>query len=59
MTFEYTFRNVQQSFYIRYRGNNGVNLDKDGLNPLMDVMGNSNPWLDLWFYSNPVFIDVQ
>ena len=58
LTFEFTFKNVQKSFYIRYRGNNGVNLDKDGLNPKMDVMGNSNPWLDLWFYTNPIFIDV-
>jgi hypothetical protein len=26
--------------------------------PVMDVPG-ENPWTDLWFYSNPIFIDVR
>jgi hypothetical protein len=59
LTFTYTFKNVQRPFYLRYRGNNGINLDKDGLNPKMDVLGNSNPWDDLWFYTNPIFINVD
>ena len=57
VTFEYTWRNVQQPFYLRYRGTDGNRVDSSG-NPLMDVMGNANPWLDLWFYTNPTFVDL-
>jgi hypothetical protein len=56
-TFEYTFKNVQQSFYLRLRGSDGRQLDANG-NPPMDVAGDANPWEDLWFYANPVFVDV-
>ncbi|NEK96414.1 histidinol-phosphatase, partial [Modestobacter muralis] len=56
-TFEHTFKNVQQSFYVRVRGSDGRQLDASG-NPLIDVVGNANPWEDLWFYANPVFVDV-
>jgi hypothetical protein len=27
-------------------------------NPLMDTPGDDDPWADLWFYANPVFVDV-
>ena len=57
VTFDHTFRNVQDSFYLRLRGSDGHQLDSAG-NPPMDVVGDANPWEDLWFYANPVFVDV-
>lgn len=58
VVFTYTYKNVGSSFYLRYRGSDGKVLAANGVDPAMDVMGNSNPWNDLWFYSNPVFIDA-
>ncbi|WP_440877320.1 phosphoesterase [Thalassotalea sp. PLHSN55] len=49
----YTLNNVQQDSYIRVRGTN-----TDQLEPEVDSKG-ENPWSDLWFYSNPVFIKVK
>ncbi len=47
-------RSVEKSGYIRVRGtNNGTELE-----PEKDPLG-ENPWADLWFYSNPVFIEVK
>ncbi|MFC0110128.1 phosphoesterase [Kibdelosporangium aridum] len=45
----HTLRNVEQDLYARVRGTN-----TDELEPLAD--GKENPWTDLWFYSNPVFV---
>lgn len=42
---------VAQSQYVRIRGTNG-NDDE----PVMDTAG-EDPWSDLWFYANPIFID--
>lgn len=49
----YTLRNVTQSTYVRVRGTNGTELE-----PEPDVAG-EDPWADLWFYANPVFIEVE
>ncbi len=46
--------NLNQSQYLRIRG---TNL-RDELEPQPDGKG-ENPWDDLWFYSNPVFIQVS
>ena len=43
---------VARNMYLRVRGTNGSDLE-----PQMDVPG-ENPWTDLWFYSNPIFINV-
>jgi hypothetical protein len=43
---------VQRNMYLRVRGTSGTDLE-----PQMDVPG-ENPWNDLWFYSNPIFISV-
>ena len=51
--FDITLPALSRSAYVRLRGTNGADLE-----PLMDAAG-ENPWLDLWFYSNPVFIDVR
>lgn len=44
---------VDHDIYIRVRGTNS-----DELEPQMDQQG-ENPWQDLWFYSNPVFVKVR
>ena len=52
-TVQLTIEHVTQAQYIRIRGTN----KGDELEPLADTRG-EDPWSDLWFYSNPVFIDV-
>ncbi|WP_157181451.1 hypothetical protein [Actinopolymorpha alba] len=47
----HTLRNVDSSMYVRVRGTSTNELE-----PQPDPLG-SNPWDDLWFYSNPVFIN--
>ncbi|MGJ8692926.1 MAG: phosphoesterase [Thalassotalea sp.] len=44
---------INASSYIRIRGTNTQELE-----PLQDISG-ENPWDDLWFYSNPIFIISQ
>ena len=39
--------------YVRVRGTNTRETE-----PQMDVPG-ENPWVDLWFYSNPIFVEVE
>ena len=51
--FDITLPALGRSAYVRLRGTNGADLE-----PVMDAAG-ENSWLDLWFYSNPVFIDVR
>lgn len=43
---------IEQNSYIRVRGTNTSELE-----PQPDAKG-EDPWRDLWFYSNPVFINV-
>ena len=49
----YTLKNVTENSYLRVRGTNTEQLE-----PEPDVAG-ENPWSDLWFYSNPLFIQVK
>jgi hypothetical protein len=49
----YTLEDVETDLYVRVRGTNGGQLE-----PEVDARG-ENPWSDLWFYSNPVFIRVR
>ena len=51
--FELPLGKANQSQYLRLRGTN----NKNELEPQADAKG-ENPWQDLWFYSNPVFIQV-
>jgi hypothetical protein len=44
---------ISRGTYVRVRGTNSLDLE-----PAMDAPG-ENPWSDLWFYSNPVFIQVE
>ncbi|MHA3704029.1 PHP domain-containing protein [Jatrophihabitans sp. YIM 134969] len=51
-----------QGLYVRLRGSDG-NRTAPGLNgaavdaagPAMDVVGDADPWNDLWFYTNPMW----
>ena len=49
----YTLENLEQDGYLRVRGTNG-----DEEEPEQDPKG-ENPWSDLWFYSNPIFLEVE
>ena len=49
----HTIKNVKSDSYIRVRGTNGEELE-----PEPDPTG-EDPWSDLWFYSNPIFIGLE
>ena len=51
---EMSLNDIQQGHYIRVRGTNNA----DELEPEIDPPG-EDPWSDLWFYSNPVFITLN
>ncbi len=52
LTMSYTLP-VSRSLYVRVRGTNTSELE-----PEMDPPA-EDPWADLWFYSNPVFVSVK
>jgi hypothetical protein len=54
--FTHTFRNVRTPFYVRLRGTDGK---RGGVEPQADVVGQADPWQDLWAYTNPIFVDVR
>ena len=67
LSMTYTFQNVKESFYIRLRG---TNTKDRGLTPAIDpdlrpqtppapIPAYESPWDDLWFYSNPIFVNVS
>jgi hypothetical protein len=54
---------VDRPVYVRLRGTDGnrsaVGLGGaavDPAGPAVDVVGDADPWKDLWFYSNPVWV---
>ena len=49
----YRIKNVTKNEYLRIRGTNTTELE-----PQPDPKG-EDPWTDLWFYSNPIFIQVK
>lgn len=49
----HALEDVHHSLYLRVRGTNTTDLE-----PGPDPRG-ENPWSDLWFYSNPVFIEFR
>ncbi len=62
-TLTYTQRNVQAPFYFRLRGSDGNQLGTgllgrkvDPSGPVVDVIGDADPWTDLWFYTNPIWV---
>jgi hypothetical protein len=44
---------IDRNIYLRVRGTNTTEPE-----PMMDAKGES-PWEDLWFYSNPIFVEVR
>jgi hypothetical protein len=62
LSMDYTFRRVERDFYLRLRG---TNTNDRGATPKMDpdlrgqAVAGESPWDDLWFYSNPIFVEVK
>lgn len=52
-SFTTTLPAVDRNIYLRVRGTNTEDLE-----PLMDAQG-EDPWADLWFYSNPIFVETN
>lgn len=48
-----TLSRLNRNIYLRVRGTNTTDTE-----PPMDVKG-ENPWSDLWFYSNPIFVEMK
>jgi len=62
-SFTYSFGRVDEPFYVRVRGTDGkrsapgyMGVAFDPAGPAMDVVGDADPWLDLWFYGNPIWV---
>jgi len=53
LTITHELQNVSKPMYLRVRGTN-----TDQLEPEPDPRG-EDPWGDLWFYSNPIFLEPQ
>jgi hypothetical protein len=53
LTMSLVLEDVRTDGYVRVRGTNGGELE-----PAPDPRG-EDPWSDLWFYSNPIFITVR
>jgi len=49
----YVLEDVRHARYIRVRGTSGSEVE-----PQPDPLG-EDPWSDLWFYANPIFISVK
>ena len=52
-TISMTLPPTSHDFYVRIRGTNTQDAE-----PPMDVAG-EGPWSDLWFYSNPIFVEIR
>ena len=53
LTMTYLLENVERDGYVRVRGTNTGELE-----PESDPRG-EDPWSDLWFYSNPIFLRIR
>ncbi len=59
----YSLGRLDKPFYVRLRGTDG-NRTQPGLmgaavdpyGPQLDVIGSADPWADLWFYTNPIWV---
>jgi hypothetical protein len=63
LTLTYDFGKVDRPFYLRLRGTDAnrtavgyLGAAVDPVGPAIDVVGDADPWADLWFYSNPIFV---
>lgn len=53
----YVFKKVDQPFYLRLRGTDGNFSAPGSIEPRQDPIGDVDPWTDLWFYTNPIFVE--
>jgi hypothetical protein len=63
VSFGYSFGAVTEPFYVRVRGTDGkrgapglMGTGVDPYGPALDVVGDADPWKDLWFYANPIWV---
>ncbi|MGN6607012.1 MAG: PHP domain-containing protein [Jatrophihabitans sp.] len=63
VTLTYDLGKVDRPYYVRLRGTDAnrtavgfLGAGVDPVGPAMDVVGDADPWADLWFYSNPIFV---
>jgi hypothetical protein len=63
LSVSYPLGRLDKPFYVRVRGTDG-NRSQPGLmgaaidpaGPKLDVLGDADPWKDLWFYTNPIWV---
>ncbi|GAB3403982.1 CehA/McbA family metallohydrolase domain-containing protein [Flindersiella endophytica] len=63
LTFSYDLGRVDRPVFLRLRGTDGnrsapgfLGASIDPAGPAMDVVGSADPWTDLWFYTNPLWV---
>jgi hypothetical protein len=63
VSFSYSLGQVDEPFYVRVRGTDGkrtapglMGAAVDPYGPAMDVVAAADPWTDLWFYANPIWV---
>ncbi len=63
VSFTYDLGRLDGPFYVRLRGTDGkrsapgyLGAAVDPAGPAMDVLGSADPWTDLWFYTNPIWV---
>jgi len=63
VSFTYDLGPLDDPFYVRLRGTDGnrtapgfLGASVDPAGPAMDVVGDADPWIDLWFYTNPIWV---
>jgi hypothetical protein len=59
----YSLGRIDKPFYVRLRGTDGSRTQPgllgaavDPYGPQLDVIGAADPWADLWFYTNPIWV---
>jgi hypothetical protein len=63
VSIKYGLGRLDKPFYLRLRGTDG-NRSQPGLmgaavdpaGPKLDAIGDADPWGDLWFYTNPIWV---
>ncbi|MFE2813790.1 PHP domain-containing protein [Streptomyces nigra] len=62
-TLRYDLGTLDEPFYVRLRGTDGNRQQPgyygaaiDPAGPAIDVAGDADPWRDLWFYTNPIWV---
>jgi hypothetical protein len=63
VTLTYDVGPVDHAMYFRVRGTDGkrsapgiLGPSVDPAGPALDVQGDADPWADLWFYANPIWV---